>query len=105
MGRDGSGLLLRLGAGVVVGQDAVDRAPRLVEHGDGLRRLLVAPEAGDLLNRCPEPPAPVHRREGPLTRAVLADLPGLVQLLGVLLDVAPALVREVEDLAPVLVDR
>src|SRR3954447_20167376 len=105
MGRDGAGLLVRVGGGVVVRQEAVDRAPRLVEHGDGLRRLLVAPEAGDLLHRCREPSAAVHQREDPLTRAVLAHLPGLVQLVGVLLDVAPALVREVEDLAPVLVGR
>src|SRR4051812_47757340 len=105
MVRDASGLLLRLGAGVVVGQDAVDRAPRLVEDGEGLRGLLVVPETGDLLHRGGERHRAVHQSLDPLARAVLGDLPGLAELVRVLLDVAPPLVGEVEDLAAVGVRR
>src|SRR3954447_1237942 len=105
--RFGAGLHARL-RGVrrrVAREDAVHGAPRVLEDGECLGGLLVVAVPRDLLDRGPEPCRRPHERLHPGPRALVRDLPRLLQLLGVLLDVPAAGVGELEDLAALGVAR
>ena len=90
----------------VPGQDAIHRPARVLEDGEGLRGLLVVGEAGDLLHRRGERHRGAHQLLHPGARPVLGDLPGLAELVRVLLDVTPALVgqREAPSAPPLSLD-
>src|SRR5204862_50726 len=75
----------------IAGEDAIHRPPCLLEDGDGLSGLLVVRQPGDLLHGHGERHRALHEPLDPLARTVFGDLPGLPELLGMLLDVAPAL--------------
>ena len=98
---------LRLGARLrrvrrrVARENAVHRAPRVLQDGERLRGLLVVGEPGDLVDGRAEGRGRLHERLDPGPRPLVRDLPRLGQLGGVLRDVPAPGVGEVEDLAAV----